>query len=131
MVTSANLSKQAWGDLVNKKDEVWIQSWEAGVVVWPALFAERPEPDDVARSADVIMVPVFGKDLLGKADLRDDKQEDNAVRLAGTNKLPTTLVGIRMPYDLPLLPYGADEKPWCATMKYGEPDWKGLSWGGY
>jgi tyrosyl-DNA phosphodiesterase-1 len=38
MLTSANLSKQAWGECENKKGEVWIQSYETGVVVWPALY---------------------------------------------------------------------------------------------
>jgi tyrosyl-DNA phosphodiesterase-1 len=119
MVTSANLSKQAWGDVVNKKDEIWIQSWEAGVIVWPALFAEL----NVAN--DTVMVPVFGKDMPGSGDICDigDDEESSAG--------DKVVVGFRMPYDLPLAPYMANEKPWCATMQYSEPDWKGLAWGGY
>ncbi|CAO2652896.1 Nn.00g023070.m01.CDS01 [Neocucurbitaria sp. VM-36] len=123
MVTSANLSKQAWGDVVNKKDEIWIQSWETGVVVWPALFADLGAVQEQADpSDDVIMVPVFGKDMPQPEDVRADE---------GGMGLPRTVVGFRMPYNLPLSRYKADEKPWCATMKYQEPDWKGLSWGGY
>ncbi|KAH7063990.1 tyrosyl-DNA phosphodiesterase-domain-containing protein [Paraphoma chrysanthemicola] len=109
MVTSANLSKQAWGDVVNKKDEIWIQSYEAGVVVWPALFGSEE---------DIVMVPVFGKDMPDAGD---------AVSVDGEK----TMVGFRMPYDLPLSPYSPGDKPWCATMQYKEPDWKGLAWGGY
>jgi tyrosyl-DNA phosphodiesterase-1 len=115
MVTSANLSKQAWGDVANKKDEVWIQSWEAGVVVWPALFAESEEGEEAA------MVPVFGKDMPSSENWVDEEQK-------GGDK---TVVGFRMPYDLPLHPYAPDDKPWCATMQYAEPDWSGKSWGGY
>jgi len=110
MVTSANLSKQAWGDVVNKKDEIWIQSWEAGIVVWPALFAK----------SDAVMVPVFAKDMPGSEDCSDAD--------AATGK---TVVGFRMPYDLPLRPYAPTDKPWCATMQYLEPDWKGQVWPGY
>jgi tyrosyl-DNA phosphodiesterase-1 len=112
MVTSANLSKQAWGDVVNKKDEIWIQSWEAGVVVWPALFAE---PD---AEKEVVMVPVFAKDMPGS----DDESSENKDR---------TVVGFRMPYDLPLQSYASMDKPWCATAQYLEPDWKGQAWVGY
>jgi tyrosyl-DNA phosphodiesterase-1 len=119
IVTSANMSKQAWGDVVNKKDEIWIQSWEAGVVVWPALFAEP----DVANEA--VMVPVFGKDLPEPGDVRDIGEDKES----GIDD--TVVVGFRMPYDLPLAPYTASERPWCATMQYSEPDWKGLAWGGY
>jgi tyrosyl-DNA phosphodiesterase-1 len=113
LLTSANLSKQAWGDVLNKKGEVWIQSWEAGVVVWPELFSEREE------AGNAVMVPVFGKDL--------PDGEDEARGVEGKKRS----VGLRMPYDLPLTPYAEGEKPWCATMQYSEPDWKGLAWGGY
>jgi tyrosyl-DNA phosphodiesterase-1 len=110
MVTSANLSKQAWGDVINKKDEIWIQSYEAGVVVWPSLFGD----------SDTVMVPVFGKDMPVPEDAINEHGEKSR-----------TVVGFRMPYDLPLSPYKADDKPWCATMQYGELDWKGKAWGGY
>jgi tyrosyl-DNA phosphodiesterase-1 len=132
MVTSANLSKQAWGDVVNKKDEIWIQSWEAGIVVWPELFAES------GSETVTVMVPVFGKDKPNEKDV--PKREENMSgdggghamqELVKNGKRAMTVVGFRMPYDLPLTSYGPDAKPWCATMKYPEPDWKGLTWGGY
>ncbi|KAH5089408.1 hypothetical protein HBH72_229360 [Parastagonospora nodorum] len=118
MVTSANLSKQAWGDVVNKKDETWIQSWEAGVVVWPELFAE---------SKEAIMVPVFGKDMPGTEDV--STQDVN--KGVDEGQAGKTVIGFRMPYDLPLTPYTAKEKPWCAQMPSAEPDWMGRAWPGY
>ncbi|KAF2847024.1 phospholipase D/nuclease [Plenodomus tracheiphilus IPT5] len=127
MVTSANLSKQAWGDVVNKKNETWIQSYEAGVIVWPALFAESPEE---SNDASLVMVPVFGKDMPEPGDCPEEMKDEN-MNESRVVEVATRVVGFRMPYDLPLHPYGAGEKPWCATMKYGEPDWKGLAWGGY
>ena len=57
LVTSANLSKQAWGDAVNKEGAVRIQSYETGVLVWPELFA-TPNKD-----CEISMVPVFGDDV--------------------------------------------------------------------
>jgi tyrosyl-DNA phosphodiesterase-1 len=125
MVTSANLSKQAWGDVVNKKEEIWIQSWEAGVVVWPDLYAQAQS------RREVIMVPVFGVDMPGPANLHvHDHSGDTAAEGMKLAK-PKTVVGLRMPYDLPLRPYSADEKPWCATMQHSEPDRNGHAWGGY
>lgn len=101
LTTSANLSKQAWGEAVNATTgEVRIASWEIGVLVWPSLFAE-----------DAKMVGTFQNDTPdGKGD------EDRSV------------VGLRIPYNLPLQSYGADEKPWVATASYHEPDWKGQMW---
>ncbi|RYR80302.1 hypothetical protein AA0119_g187 [Alternaria tenuissima] len=124
MVTSANLSKQAWGDVVNKKEEVWIQSWEAGVVIWPGLYAQT-------QSEEVAVIPVFGADTPEPADL-PALNYNAEMATEGTKLLgPETVVGFRMPYDLPLRPYNVEEKPWCATMQYLEPDRNGHAWGGY
>lgn len=117
MVTSANLSKQAWGEQENKKEEVWIQSYETGVVVWPALYGESEE--------DSVMVPIFGRDMPQAEDVPvevgvDDRKEQAKI-----------VVGFRMPYDLPLSPYGKEEVPWCATLPDSEPDWMGRVWKGY
>ncbi len=119
MVTSANLSTQAWGALPNKKDEVWIQSYETGVVVWPALFNKA---DD--QLAQAVMMPVFGKDT-------PEKCPEQVVQEGEDTSTPRTVVGFRMPYNFPLRSYTAAERPWCATSAYQELDWKGKSWRGY
>lgn len=115
MVTSANLSTQAWGGATNPADEVRVCSYEIGVVVWPALW-----DNGVEGSAE--MVPVFKKNLpdLFKTD-KEDKPESRV----------KTRVGVRMPYDLPLVPYRDDEMPWCATAPDSEPDWMGRVWPGF
>ncbi|KAK5660494.1 hypothetical protein OQA88_13042 [Cercophora sp. LCS_1] len=100
LVTSANLSKQAWGDARNGAGEVRISSYEIGVLVWPELFAQ-----------DAIMSPTFQVDSLPPAS-----EPPNDTK-------PT--VALRMPYSLPLQPYGKDEIPWVATASHTEPDWKG------
>ncbi|CAG8972509.1 hypothetical protein HYALB_00001201 [Hymenoscyphus albidus] len=100
LLTSANLSKQAWGEATNSAGEVRICSYEIGVMVWPELYGE-----------DATMIPTFKKDS-PPADLKTEK----------------VLVGARMPYDFPLVPYGKNEIPWCATASYTEPDWKGDTW---
>jgi tyrosyl-DNA phosphodiesterase-1 len=142
MVTSANLSKQAWGDVVNKKEETWIQSWETGVVVWPSLFSphhlrRHPGPifatlSELAQAVkNVIMVPVFGNDMPGSDDLPTEMAGTVASGEGKEKDMPNAVVGFRMPYDLQLVPYTADERPWCATMQYSEPDRHGRAWAGY
>ncbi|OBT54859.1 hypothetical protein VE04_03762 [Pseudogymnoascus sp. 24MN13] len=100
LVTSANLSKQAWGEGLNAAGDVRICSYELGVLVSPSMYAE-----------DAVMVPTFQTDVPKEA-------VDGKIT-----------IGCRMPYDLPLVRYGADEEPWCATKAYEELDLMGRSYG--
>ncbi|KAL8789192.1 MAG: hypothetical protein Q9213_001299 [Squamulea squamosa] len=138
LMTSANLSKQAWGEETNAKGEVRICSYEIGIVVWPALWNDGGE---------VQMVPVFGKDMPNDDDKELEEEEeviDDEVETTddegGEGNLANrkvqkgqrqTRVGLRMPYDLPLVPYAEDEMPWCATTPCSEPDWMGRTWPGF
>jgi tyrosyl-DNA phosphodiesterase 1 len=111
MVTSANLSTQAWGAAPNASGEVRICSWEIGVVVWPELWKGRGGSPKDFKIVD--MVPVFGQDTpsIGPSDSERRR-----------------VVGFRMPYDLPLAPYAKSSMPWCATSSYTEPDWRGMTY---
>ncbi|KAK6852523.1 tyrosyl-DNA phosphodiesterase [Apiospora arundinis] len=104
LLTSANLSKQAWGEAATGSNEFRVASWEIGVLVWPELIAENAK-----------MIGAFKTDLPSPAGLQGDDP----------------LVGLRIPYSLPLQPYGEDEVPWVATMAYPEPDRMGLTWQGW
>lgn len=116
MVTSANLSTQAWGAAINANGEVRISSWEIGVVVWPELFTDDfASLNSTSKCSPALMVPCFKRD---RPFLSPEIQ----------GKKPSTIVGFRLPYDLPLTPYSASDEPWCATKSHIAPDWQGLSW---
>jgi tyrosyl-DNA phosphodiesterase-1 len=118
MVTSANLSTQAWGAGVNQSGEVRISSWEIGVVFWPELFLdEKPGDSKDAGSVTALMVPCFKHDRPDTARLNHVAEDESR-----------TVVGFRMPYDLPLMPYSASDEPWCASASHPTPDWRGQSW---
>ena len=138
MMTSANLSTQAWGSIPNASGEVKICSYELGVVVWPALWNDDAEQG----SGTARMVPVFGGDMptledpVGEMSTSNDQAGGGKPTSAnqsafGEPRKGGVTVGWRMPYDLPLVPYGEDEKPWCATEACDEPDWMGRVWPGY
>lgn len=103
LVTSANLSKQAWGEAANSLGEMRISSYEIGVLVWPSLYAE-----------DAKMMPTFLTDKPTPDDIDGDG----------------TVVGVRIPYNLPLQSYEKGEIPWVATASHSEPDWRGGTWKG-
>lgn len=109
MISSANLSTQAWGAAPNSNGEVRICSWEIGVLVWPQLMVSDSWRRDSGRPQ---MVPSFRKDMPRPVKMEDDN----------------SIVGFRMPYDLPLTPYSVQDVPWCAAMNHPEPDWLGQSW---
>ncbi|MCJ1353208.1 MAG: hypothetical protein MMC33_003193 [Icmadophila ericetorum] len=118
MTTSANLSTQAWGAAPNTTGEVRICSYEIGVVVWPGLWE--------TAGIKCEMVPVLKKDVV---DDHDDYQLTQAENKSAPD--PVTRVCIRMPYDLPLVPYSKSEMPWCASASDPKLDWMGRAWPGY
>ena len=139
LLTSANLSQQAWGTLresgkgKEKQKEVVVQSYEIGVLVWPELFAEDfdtgeggeadkdPEKDEKPPEQHelVRMIPVFGKDMPSPSDVHFSSGQSLAIQ---------TLVGLRLPYDLPLTPYGSGEMPWSMHQTHEQPDCHGRRW---
>lgn len=121
LLTSANLSIHAWGTepkmptaakgskkpKFNAEDaEVHIQSYELGVLVWPDLWA------DAVQGGRCAMVPTFGKDMPSK-----------------TTGQAGTVVGLRMPYDLPLTKYTTGDVPWSPGVPHPEPDRYGRTYG--
>ncbi|KAK3307539.1 tyrosyl-DNA phosphodiesterase I [Chaetomium strumarium] len=99
LMTSANLSKQAWGEAVGSMGEMRISSYEIGVLIWPALYAE----DATMKATFMTNWPAGGEE-------------------------EKSTVALRMPYNLPLQPYGKGEVPWVATASHLEPDWMGRVW---
>ena len=144
MVTSANLSTQAWGAAANGNGEVRICSWEIGIIVWPDLFADYPTTggdncavgEAIIENKRVEMVPCFKQDLPLPPQLLvaepDNKSQgtgiDQGLLGDGKLRLPAVRVGFRMPYDLPLSPYSHNDVPWCATARHTEQDWLGQTW---
>jgi len=126
MLSSANLSKQAWGEGTNKSGDVRICSYEIGVVVWPGLWNGATDQSNKSShtdipSSDVEMIPIFMKDtpsLDGSRAL--ERKESESARCAGK-----AIVGLRMPYDLPVVPYAPSDMPWSPHGTHSIPDWMG------
>lgn len=119
LVTSANLSKQAWGEAVSSAGEVRIQSYEIGVLVWPELYG-----GEGAR-----MEGVFCRDSLEGDDGEEEKGENEGDGVGkGKREEKEVTVALRVPYSLPLQAYGRGEVPWVATEDHTEPDWMGMTW---
>lgn len=128
LLTSANISRQAWGEAASsgakkgkgsnqaslEPETLRVSSWEIGVLVWPDLFA-----GEEGGTRGVAMVPTFRTDLPEKDVVKDGAESADSVR-----------VGLRVPYSLPLQRYGPGEIPWVASASHEQPDWKGQVWTG-
>ncbi|KAM0563287.1 hypothetical protein ACHAPJ_001005 [Fusarium lateritium] len=105
LLTSANISKQAWGEAARPTGEMRIASWEIGVLVWPELL-----------ETNSTMVGTFKTDV------------PEIVQSQGQEKGDQPTIGLRIPYNTPLQRYASDEVPWVASMPHRELDWAGRSW---
>lgn len=163
LLTSANLSTQAWGAFRDKEKEVVVQSFEIGVLVWPELFSDDFDkpivPDDGTNlltsskkssssssyssympnnlsppqhsSKNIRMIPVFGNDTPSPLDMDIPTVKGAAAAAANDNGIstqPPTIVGLRIPYDLPLTRYSATELPWSPQGTYETRDKHGRRW---
>jgi tyrosyl-DNA phosphodiesterase 1 len=106
LLTSANLSKPAWGTQEGKPLGLRIRSYETGVLFDPSLWGEK-----------AVMVPTI------KSDIPSEEQ----VKWARENGYKV-VVGIRVPWDLPFKKYDADDAPWVKNRSYEGTDWLGESW---
>ena len=68
---------------------------------------------------DVRMVPVFGEDMPSETSVAHHEIDNTSTG---------TLVGLRLPYDLPLTPYAENDMPWSPQGAYDVPDSLGRRW---
>ncbi|KAI9136928.1 tyrosyl-DNA phosphodiesterase-domain-containing protein [Paraphysoderma sedebokerense] len=140
LLTSANLSKAAWGQLINKGNTLKILSYELGVLIVPSLFKtekhddvylvntnvrlSRKQPftpidlDDVplySFPSSVSKIPSNFFSSRSPHKHSNPRQEDEDSRENGSPKL---IVPIRLPYDLPMTKYKPNEECWCWDVDY-------------
>ncbi|KAI8635714.1 tyrosyl-DNA phosphodiesterase I [Parasitella parasitica] len=81
LLTSANLSRAAWGDYQKNKTQIYIKSFELGVFFCPSLW------DDDGENVD--LVPC--NDLASMQEAEESSGSE------------VTRIRVRLPYDLPLV----------------------------
>ncbi|KAF3922992.1 hypothetical protein ABW20_dc0103192 [Dactylellina cionopaga] len=122
MITSANLSKQAWGLPAKKETSTSkIQSYEVGVLVHPGLWKDLLKDD----KGVVTMSAVGGKDwVTGEGEKIPNSELNEDIE----GKWGMVKVGIRLAYDYPLKRYEEKDEPWCQDGMYGQRDRLGYTW---
>ncbi|XP_022801338.1 tyrosyl-DNA phosphodiesterase 1-like [Stylophora pistillata] len=98
LMTSANLSKAAWGTLEKNGQQLMIRSYEIGVLFLPK------DQDPYSK-----YFHVKGKE--------ESYENSNSLNYS-----------VQLPYDVPPSPYTKDESPWMWDVKYNTPDCHGRIW---
>ncbi|KAF9111585.1 hypothetical protein BGX27_004728 [Mortierella sp. AM989] len=118
LLTSANLSKPAWGQMKGAKFS--IQSYELGVLIFPGLFEDLNETEE---SLQVIMMNATLDDpypelrtpeLVSKTANTDTEAEGKS----NGSQHSIGVVTVRLPYDLPLQRYDFSRDSVWLSGKY-------------
>jgi len=110
LVTSANLSKPAWGELQKENSQLYVASFEIGCLFLPSLWGAYLKAVDSNFAASAV---TFSQGFAPSSDCAS-----------------TGIVSCPLPYVLPPKPYGRDDHPWAWDKEYSKPDVTGRSWEG-
>ncbi|KAH7545799.1 hypothetical protein FEM48_Zijuj01G0132100 [Ziziphus jujuba var. spinosa] len=123
LLTSANLSKAAWGALQKNNSQLMIRSYELGVLFLPSkrcssgfsCTANDYPPEDKCESSE--------SSREGRTELvtLNWERSSNTVSSSGVITLP-------VPYELPPQPYSSEDIPWSWDRRYNKKDVYGLVW---
>ncbi|KAI3863098.1 hypothetical protein MKW98_015556 [Papaver atlanticum] len=124
LLTSANLSKAAWGALQKKDSQLMIRSYELGVLFLPTSIKK-----DCSFSCT---------DNGGSTEVKCESSkngEDRQTKLVtlcwkGNKNTHSSseVITLPVPYELPPQPYSSEDVPWSWDKRYFKKDVHGLVW---
>lgn len=121
LLTSANLSKAAWGALQKNNTQLMIRSYELGVLFLPQTLQSVPQFSCTEKSRSIRDGVALGKTIKTKLVTlcwKGDEEDPSIVRLP-------------VPYQLPPQPYGTQDVPWSWDRRYTKKDVYGSVWPRY
>ncbi|KAL2473374.1 tyrosyl-DNA phosphodiesterase-related [Forsythia ovata] len=123
LLTSANLSKAAWGALQKNSSQLMIRSYELGVLFLPFSgnhCCEFSCTDNGNHSEDKWASP-------RSSEVKRTKLATLAWK-GNRNAESTEVIQLPVPYELPPKPYSAEDVPWSWDRRYTQKDVYGQVW---
>ncbi|XP_038981850.1 tyrosyl-DNA phosphodiesterase 1 isoform X2 [Phoenix dactylifera] len=125
LLTSANLSKAAWGALQKNSSQLMIRSYELGVLFLPSTIQDRGS--EFSCTENLILNQGECKSF---SDTEVCKTKLVTLCRKGNNGIDSSSEVIRLPvpYQLPPQPYTSEDIPWSWDRQYFEKDVYGQVW---
>ncbi|KAK7308146.1 hypothetical protein VNO77_41743 [Canavalia gladiata] len=126
LLTSANLSKAAWGALQKNNTQLMIRSYELGVLFLPSLIKQHGP----VFSCTSNVTPSEDKCPAGETS---EMKKTKLVTLIGLTRESVhtsseVIIPLPVPYELPPLPYSSQDVPWSWERQYSKKDVYGQVW---
>ncbi|XP_014520570.1 tyrosyl-DNA phosphodiesterase 1 [Vigna radiata var. radiata] len=126
LLTSANLSKAAWGALQKNSTQLMIRSYELGVLFLPSSFKRRGSvfscTCNVALSEDKWPAQESSETKKTKLVTLNGQKKDSM------HSPSDVIIPLPLPYELPPLPYSSQDVPWSWDRQYKNKDVYGHVW---
>ncbi|KAL1355456.1 hypothetical protein HN51_007488 [Arachis hypogaea] len=120
LLTSANLSKAAWGTLQKNNTQFMIRSYELGVLFLPTMLKRGGGgfscTSNVTQTED--KYEVKKAKLVSLSGLRREQ----------THSTSQLTIPLPVPYELPPQPYSSQDVPWSWDRRYSKKDVYGQVW---
>jgi tyrosyl-DNA phosphodiesterase-1 len=133
LLTSANLSKAAWGELQKNETQLLIRNFEIGVLFLPSLAEQHDDgtapfiaTTDHNNSAitNVTQTPA----VPNKPRKYTIKYRADAIPSIVSVREDSKIITFPMPYVIPPKKYEQNDKPWVWDVPYTEFDVLGNTW---
>ncbi|KAJ3016127.1 UNVERIFIED_CONTAM: tyrosyl-DNA phosphodiesterase 1 [Siphonaria sp. JEL0065] len=108
-LTSHNLSKAAWGCLEKKGKQLFIRSYEIGVLLSPSYIKTSPSQTVTLKSMTASEYRAVLPELETPQEFASKGREVEDANV---------IIPIRFPFDLPLTPYDSNDEPWRWDVKF-------------
>ncbi|XP_031500494.1 tyrosyl-DNA phosphodiesterase 1 [Nymphaea colorata] len=123
LLTSANLSKAAWGALQKNGSQLMIRSYELGVLFLPSLISKSRSSFSCTDSGRVMQTG----EGVSQSKLRTELvtlcwEESKNVNSS------SEIIRLPVPYQLPPVPYNDEDVPWSWDRQYHLKDVYGQRW---
>ncbi|KAJ3705221.1 hypothetical protein LUZ61_008926 [Rhynchospora tenuis] len=124
LLTSANLSKAAWGALQKNGTQLMIRSYELGVLFLPSAV-HHGSSFSCTGNSNVIS---SGSDSSSHTHKKKTQLVSLCWNKGGESNSSQEIVRLPIPYQLPPPPYTSEDIPWSWDKRYTKKDVYGQTW---
>ncbi|CAL9055894.1 unnamed protein product [Musa banksii] len=120
LLTSANLSKAAWGALQKNNSQLMIRSYELGVLFLPAYVKDLGSWFSCAGND--------GTEQIAHENSSSSSSKPWSLATLCLNDDASEVIQLPVPYQLPPQPYTSEDVPWSWDRRYTKKDVYGQVW---